>query len=69
MRSRNLPAVQLASRLPAPASTACSPRARIGGLREPEFYGLALALGGVEVRLDELVGSTPRSRTAACCGR
>jgi len=27
----------------------------VGGLRSPDFYGLALALGGSEIRLDELV--------------
>jgi penicillin-binding protein 1C len=55
VRSRNLPAVQLANRLPAPGLHGLLARARIGGLRSPDFYGLALALGGVEVRLDELV--------------
>jgi penicillin-binding protein 1C len=55
VRSRNLPAVQLANRLPARGLYGLLADARIGGLRSPEFYGLALALGGVEVRLDELV--------------
>jgi penicillin-binding protein 1C len=55
VRSRNLPAVQLANRLPAPGLHGFLAAAGIGGLRSPEFYGLALALGGVEVRLDELV--------------
>ena len=55
VRSRNLPAVQLANRLPAPGLYGLLKDARIGGLRSAEFYGLALTLGGVEVRLDELV--------------
>src|SRR6185295_19360566 len=55
VRSRNLPAVQLANRLPAPGLHGFLEAAGVGGLRRPEFYGLALALGGVEVRLDELV--------------
>lgn len=55
VRSRNMPAVQLANRLPAPGLYGFLARAGIGGLRGPDFYGLALALGGVEVRLDELV--------------
>jgi penicillin-binding protein 1C len=55
VRSRNLPAVQLANRLPGDGLYGLLRDARIGGLRSPDFYGLALALGGVEVRLDELV--------------
>jgi penicillin-binding protein 1C len=55
VRSRNLPAVQLANRLPAPGLYGFLAQAHIGGLRSPDFYGLALALGGAEVRLDELV--------------
>jgi len=55
IRSRNLPAVQLANRLPSPGLHGFLKQAGIGGLREADFYGLALALGGVEVRLDELV--------------
>jgi penicillin-binding protein 1C len=55
VRSRNLPAVQLANRLPAPGLYGFLAAACIGGLRSADFYGLALALGGVEVRLDELV--------------
>src|SRR5262249_427555 len=54
VRSRNLPAVQLANRLPAPGLYGFLRDARIGALRSPEFYGLALVLGGVDVRLDEL---------------
>lgn len=55
VRSRNLPAVQLANRLPGDGLYGLLRDAGIGGLRHQDFYGLALALGGVEVRLDELV--------------
>jgi penicillin-binding protein 1C len=55
VRSRNLPAVQLANRLPGDGLYGFLRDAGIGGLRDRDFYGLALALGGVEVRLDELV--------------
>jgi penicillin-binding protein 1C len=55
VRSRNLPAVQLANRLPSPGLYGFLAAAHIGALRNPDFYGLALTLGGVEVRLDELV--------------
>jgi len=55
VRSRNLPAVQLANQLPAPGLHGFLRRAGIGGLRPADWYGLAIALGGVEVRLDELV--------------
>ena len=55
VRSRNLPAVQLANRLSPPGLHGFLRQAGIGGLRDADFYGLALALGGVEVRLDELV--------------
>ncbi len=55
VRSRNLPAVQLANRLPGAGLYGFLRDAGIGGLRGQDFYGLALTLGGVEVRLDELV--------------
>ena len=56
VRSRNLPAVYLANRLPSPGLYGLLARAGVGGLKPAGYYGLALALGGVEVRLDELVG-------------
>lgn len=55
VRSRNLPAVQLANALPGPGLHGLLAAAGIGGLRSADHYGLALALGGVELRLDELV--------------
>jgi penicillin-binding protein 1C len=53
-RSRNLPALALAAALPADALHALLGRAGVGGLRAPEHYGLALVLGAVELRLEEL---------------
>lgn len=53
-RSRNLPALALAATLPADALHALLARARVPGLRPPEHYGLALALGAVELRLEDL---------------
>ena len=55
VRSRNVPAVQLARALPGPGLYGLLARSGVRGLRAPEFYGLALALGGSEIRLDELV--------------
>ena len=55
VRSRNLPAVQLAARLAPPGLYGLLAAARVGKLREPGHYGLALALGAVDLRLDELV--------------
>jgi len=55
VRSRNLPAVQLANALPAPGLHGLLAAAGIGALKSADHYGLALALGGVELRLDELV--------------
>jgi penicillin-binding protein 1C len=55
VRSRNLPAVQLANRLPGAGLYGFLQQAHVGGLRSADFYGLALALGGSEIRLDELV--------------
>lgn len=56
VRSRNLPAVQLANELPGAGLHGFLARAGVGGLRDADHYGLALALGGAELRLDELVG-------------
>lgn len=56
VRSRNLPAVQLANHLPSPGLYGFLAKAGIEKMRAPDFYGLALALGGIEIRLDELVG-------------
>jgi penicillin-binding protein 1C len=55
VRSRNVPAVEIASRL-APGMHAFLARARIAGLQPEAHYGLSLVLGGAEVTMEELVG-------------
>jgi penicillin-binding protein 1C len=54
VRSRNLPALQLASQLHDPDLYDFLRRAGVHRLRPRGDYGLALALGGVEVRPDDL---------------
>lgn len=55
VRSRNVPAVELATRLAEPSFHEFLRRAGIAKLREASFYGLATVLGGVEVSMEELV--------------
>lgn len=54
IRSRNIPAVWLASQLMQPSLHGLLQRAGIRGLRSEEHYGLALALGGGELTPAEL---------------
>jgi penicillin-binding protein 1C len=54
VRSRNVPAIDLAARL-RPGLYALLERAGIPGLRSEAHYGLSLALGGAELTLRELV--------------
>jgi penicillin-binding protein 1C len=54
IRSRNIPAVEIASRLTDPGLHRFLMQAGITGLREQEYYGVALALGAVEVSMQEL---------------
>lgn len=54
IRSRNVPAVWLASQLDKPSLHGLLQRAGIQRMREEEFYGLALALGGGEMTPAEL---------------
>lgn len=54
IRSRNVPAVWLASQVHQPSLHGLLQRAGIQHLREEEFYGLALALGGGELTPAEL---------------
>jgi penicillin-binding protein 1C len=54
-RSRNVPAVELSSRLH-PGLLDLLSRAGVGELRDEGWYGLSLALGGAEVTMEELVG-------------
>ncbi len=55
VKSRNVPAVLLANQLQRPSFYNFLQFAQIKKLREQDFYGLSLALGGVEVTLEELV--------------
>lgn len=55
IHSRNLPAVQVAAQLAQPSLYEFFQRAGITQLREERFYGLALALGGAEMTIEEVV--------------
>ncbi len=54
IRSRNVPVLYLASKLENPNFYEFLQRARISKLQKLEDYGLALALGGVELTMEEL---------------
>jgi penicillin-binding protein 1C len=54
-RSRNIPAVTLASELHEPTLYGFMQRAAVNLPREEKFYGLALPLGGAEVTMQDLV--------------
>ena len=54
IRSRNIPAVWLASQVKSPSLYGLLQRAGIKGLRDESHYGLALALGGGEMTQEEL---------------
>jgi penicillin-binding protein 1C len=54
IRSRNIPAVDVASRLKNPSLYTFLKTAGISKLRSEEHYGLALVLGGGEVTMEEL---------------
>ena len=55
VRSRNVPAVHVASRLSQPDLYAFLEMSGVSGLRSREYYGLALVLGGGELTMEELV--------------
>lgn len=54
IRSRNIPAVEIASKLTDPGLHRFLMQAGITGLHEQEYYGVALALGAAEVSMQEL---------------
>lgn len=54
VRSRNVPAVEVASRLSRPTLYDYLTSSGVSQLRSERFYGLALALGGGEVSMEEL---------------
>jgi penicillin-binding protein 1C len=55
IRSRNVPAVTVASQLSQPDLYGFLEMAGVSGLRSREYYGLALVLGGGELTMEELV--------------
>lgn len=54
VRSRNVPAVALAARLKQPSLYAFLKSAGVAGMASEKHYGLALALGGGELTMEEL---------------
>lgn len=52
--SRNIPAVDLAQRIQHPDLHQLLVETEVSQLRPPSYYGLALALGGVEISLQEM---------------
>ena len=56
VRSRNVPAIEVANMLAPPGLYGFLQRAGVRNLRPEGFYGLALALGGVEVSMEEMAG-------------
>lgn len=54
VRSRNVPAIEVANMLAPPGFYGFLKSAGIQNLRDEDFYGLALALGGVEVSMEEM---------------
>jgi penicillin-binding protein 1C len=55
VRSRNVPAIEVANMLRPPGLYGFLKKAGIKDLRDEKFYGLALALGGGEIEMEELV--------------
>ena len=55
VKSRNVPAVDIASRLTSPGLHGFLLKAGITRMREESFYGMSLALGSAEVSIEELV--------------
>ncbi len=56
IRSRNVPALDVAAKLNRPSFYDFLKTAGIGQLRAERHYGLALVLGGAEVTMEELIG-------------
>jgi penicillin-binding protein 1C len=55
IKSRNIPAVQVAAKLNKPSVYEFLRTAGVARMREPSHYGLGLVLGGGEVTMEELV--------------
>ena len=73
IRSRNIPAVSVATQLRQPTLYQFLQTAGIRDMKPESFYGLALPLGGGEVTMEELVDSVCHAcesgRAAAASGR
>ena len=54
VKSRNVPAVEIASRLATPGLHGFLLKAGITRMRDEAFYGMSLALGSAEVSMEEL---------------
>jgi len=55
VNSRNVPAVNLMAQLKAPGFYGLLQQAGVSDLKDEKFYGLALALGGAEVTMEEML--------------
>ncbi len=55
VRSRNVPAVMLTNQLSSPSLYSFLQNVGISKLKDEKYYGLALALGGAEVNMEELI--------------
>jgi penicillin-binding protein 1C len=55
VKSRNIPAVEIASKLAVPGLHGFLLKAGITRMREESFYGMSLALGSAEISMEELV--------------
>lgn len=53
--SRNIPAIYLANQLKSPSLYQLLEQAHVSNLKSESFYGLALALGGAELSMQELI--------------
>jgi penicillin-binding protein 1C len=56
VRSRNVPAIEVANLLRPPGLYGFLKAAGVQDLRDESFYGLALALGGLDLTMEELAG-------------
>jgi penicillin-binding protein 1C len=56
VRSRNVPAIEVANMLQPPGLYGFLKAAGVQDLRDESFYGLALALGGMDITMEELAG-------------
>lgn len=55
VRSRNIPAISLMNKLKSPSIYDFLKENGVSNLKDPNYYGLALALGGFEISMEELI--------------